>query len=87
VFIGGAVVVGAPFFYPYPYPYDYPPPAYPAPAYAQPPAYVEQGVEQGAGPYYYCPDYGDYYPNVAACPSQWMEVSPGVSPGQSGYPN
>jgi len=71
VVIGGAVVVAAPF-YPYPYPYPYYPPAYPQ-AYAQPPAYVEQGG-QGGNVYYYCPDYRDYYPNVASCPSPWMQV-------------
>lgn len=26
---------------------------------------------------YYCPDYRDYYPNVATCPSQWLQVVPG----------
>jgi hypothetical protein len=25
---------------------------------------------------YYCPDYRDYYPNVATCPSQWLQVVP-----------
>ncbi len=69
VVIGGAFVVAAPF---YPYPYPYYPPAYPQ-AYAQPPAYVEQGG-QGGNVYYYCPDYRDYYPNVASCPSPWMQV-------------
>jgi hypothetical protein len=63
VVIGG-VVVAAPF-YPYPYPYY-------APAYVEPPVYVEQGGTV----YYYCPDYGDYYPNVASCPSPWMKVLP-----------
>jgi hypothetical protein len=66
VFVGGTVIIGAPFFYPYPY---YPP-VYAAP-YAEPPAYVEQG----GGVYYYCPDYNDYYPNVSSCPSQWVPVS------------
>ena len=36
------------------------------------PVYVEQGSELR----YYCPDYRDYYPNVATCPSQWMQVIP-----------
>ena len=63
VFVGGTVIIGAPFFYPY-YPY-YPP------VYAPPPAYIEQG----GGVYYYCPDYNDYYPNVSTCPSQWVPVS------------
>ncbi len=62
VVVGGAVVIGAPFFFPYPY---YPP------VYAPPPVYIEQG----AGVYYYCPDYNDYYPNVPSCPSQWVPVS------------
>jgi hypothetical protein len=65
-FVGGTVIVGAPFFFPYPY---YPP-VYAAP-YAEPPAYIEQG----GGVYYYCPDYNDYYPNVPSCPSQWVPVS------------
>lgn len=38
------------------------------------PVYVEQGSEVR----YYCPDYRDYYPNVATCPSQWMQVIPGA---------
>jgi len=67
VFVGGPVIVGAPFFYPY---YPYYPPVYAAP-YAEPPAYIEQG----GGVYYYCPDYNDYYPNVSSCPSQWVPVS------------
>jgi len=68
-FVGGTVVIGAPFFYPY---YPYYPPVYAAPpVYAEPPAYIEQG----GGVYYYCPDYNDYYPNVASCPSQWVPVS------------
>ncbi len=72
VFVGGTVVIGAPFFYPY-YPYyPYYPPVYAAPpVYSEPPAYIEQG----GGVYYYCPDYNDYYPNVASCPSQWVPVS------------
>ncbi len=67
VFVGGTIVVGAPFFYPY---YPYYPPVYPVP-YSEPPAYIEQG----GGVYYYCPDYNDYYPNVSSCPSQWVPVS------------
>jgi hypothetical protein len=74
VIVGGAVVVGAPFFYPYPYPY-YPPVYAPPPAYTEPPVYIEQG----GGVYYYCPDYNDYYPNVSSCPSQWVPVSAAAS--------
>jgi hypothetical protein len=78
--VGGAIVIGTTFFYPYYYyPYYYPyypyyyPPAYAAaPAYSEPPTYVEQGP----GVQYYCPDYRDYYPNVATCPSQWLQVIP-----------
>jgi hypothetical protein len=69
VFVGGTVIVGAPFFYPY-YPY-YPPVYAPPPGYAEPPAYIEQGGSM----YYYCPEYNDYYPNVSSCPSQWVPVS------------
>jgi len=36
------------------------------------PVYVEQSSEVR----YYCPDYRDYYPNVATCPSQWLQVIP-----------
>lgn len=74
VVIGGAFFLGWPYYYP-----PYYPPAYAAPAYADPPVYVEQGD----GVLYYCPDYRDYYPNVAECPSPWMQVLPGAS----GYPN
>ena len=38
------------------------------------PVYVEQSSDLR----YYCPDYRDYYPNVATCPSQWMQVIPGA---------
>ena len=76
-FGGGTVVIGAPFFYPwypyYPY-YPYYPQAYPVP-YAEPQTYIEQG----AGVYYYCPEYRDYYPNVSSCPSQWVPVSASAS--------
>ncbi len=70
---GGTVIVAAPFYgYPY-YPYyPYFPPAYPAPVYSEPPAYIEQS----SNIHYYCPDYRDYYPNVASCPSPWMQVLP-----------
>lgn len=78
------VVVAAPFFYPYYYyypyyPYYYPS-AYPAPAYSESPTYVEQGPSI----LYYCPDYRDYYPNVATCPSPWLQVLP---QGTGAYPN
>ncbi len=69
---GGTVIVAAPFYgYPY-YPYyPYYPSAYPAPVYSEP-TYIEQGSDI----HYYCPDYRDYYPNVASCPSAWMQVLP-----------
>jgi hypothetical protein len=44
-------------------------PVYP-PVY--PPAYSEPISELR----YFCPDYRDYYPNVASCPSQWLQVVP-----------
>jgi hypothetical protein len=70
------VVVSAPLFWypPYPYPYGYPyvAPAYGGSAYTETPQYVEQGDSIR----YYCPDYRDYYPNVASCPSPWMQVVP-----------
>lgn len=64
--VGSTVILGAPFFYP--------PPVYvaPAPVYAEPPVYIEQGSQI----YYYCPDYREYYPNVATCPSPWLQVLP-----------
>lgn len=72
---GGTVIVAAPFFYGYPYypyyPYPYYPPVYPAPVYSEP-----TYIEQGSNIHYYCPDYRDYYPNVASCPSAWMQVAP-----------
>ena len=46
------------------------------PAYPPVPAPVY--VEQSSDLRYYCPDYRDYYPNVATCPSQWMQVIPGA---------
>jgi len=63
---GSTVILGAPFFYP--------PPVYiaPAPVYTEPPVYIEQSSQV----YYYCPDYRDYYPNVATCPSPWLQVLP-----------
>jgi hypothetical protein len=79
VIVGGAVFVGAPFWYPpYPYGYPYPYPYYESPGYADPaytqqPAYIEQGDIR-----YYCPDSQDYYPNVPTCPSPWMQVLPGA---------
>jgi hypothetical protein len=83
VIVGGAIVVGSPFFwyppYPYPYPYYYPypyvAPAYGGSAYTEAPTYIEQGDIA-----YYCPDYQDYYPNVPSCPSPWMQVIPGAPP-------
>jgi hypothetical protein len=38
----------------------------PVPAYGEPTSALR----------YYCPDYRDYYPNVATCPSQWLQVVP-----------
>ena len=38
----------------------------PVPAYGEPTSDLR----------YYCPDYRDYYPNVATCPSQWLQVVP-----------
>lgn len=81
VIVGGAIVVGAPFFWypPYPYPYyPYVAPAYGGPAYTEVPTYVEQGSPNGV--WYYCPDYQDYYPNVPSCPSPWVQVVPGAPP-------
>jgi len=80
VIVGGAIVVGAPFFWYPPYPYPYPPYAYVAPgyggsAYTEVPTYIEQGAVA-----YYCPDYQDYYPNVPNCPSPWMQVVPEQAP-------
>ena len=53
------VVIGAPFYVPPVYAYDYPP-AY---TYAPAPSY-----------WYYCPSYGQYYPNVSSCPEPWVPV-------------
>jgi hypothetical protein len=74
--VRSTIVVAAPFFY---YPPVYAAPVYPVPVYQEPPVYVEQSSEVR----YYCPDYRDYYPTVATCPSPWLQVLPGAS----GYPN
>jgi hypothetical protein len=76
VVISSTIVVAAPFFY---YPPAYAAPVYPVPVYQEPAVYIEQGLEVR----YYCPDYRDYYPAAATCPSPWMRVLPGAS----GYPN
>jgi hypothetical protein len=81
VFVGGAVIVGAPFYgYPYYAPYYYPPP-YDQPYYSDQPAYIEQ-PQQSVAPRFYCPDYRAYYPSVQNCPSQWLQVVP----NSGGYP-
>jgi hypothetical protein len=69
-FVGPRVFVG-PGFYPYPY-YGY---AYGYPyGYAASPVVVQQ---EPAGQYwYYCQDPAGYYPQVAACPSGWLQVAP-----------
>jgi hypothetical protein len=41
---------------------------YPGPAYPPPPAPTY---------WYYCPAYGDYYPNVPSCPEPWVPVPAG----------
>jgi len=76
VVVSSTIVVAAPFFY---YPPVYAAPVYPVPVYQEPAVYIEQGLEVR----YYCPDYRDYYPSAATCPSPWMRVLPGAS----GYPN
>jgi hypothetical protein len=53
------VFLGAPFYVPPAYPYYYPP-AY---TYEPAPSY-----------WYYCPSYGQYYPNVSSCPEPWVPV-------------
>jgi len=83
-----------PGYYPgyYGYPYGYPAYGYPAPAYGYPPAavgaysspaYVEQGVAQGApapaqaqaqGDWYYCAASRTYYPYVGECPAGWQRM-------------
>jgi len=55
----GGVFIGAPFVVPPVYPYYYPP-VY---TYDQVPSY-----------WYYCPSYGQYYPNVSSCPEPWVTV-------------
>ena len=44
----------------------------PAPVYVP----VYPPIPASADLRYYCPDYRDYYPNVATCPSQWLQVVP-----------
>ena len=72
VFVG--VGVGTPFWrtaYAYPYPaYTYPTPTVYAQSYVPPePAY-----------WYYCTDYGAYYPYVQRCPTEWLKVVPQPAP-------
>jgi hypothetical protein len=52
----------------------------PAPVYVPiyTPVPVPVHVEPGSDLRYFCPDYRDYYPNVASCPSQWLQVVPGT---------
>lgn len=58
------------------YPYGYRTVVVPAPIYV--PEYVPVPAPAAPAPElrYYCPDYRDYYPNVATCPSQWLQVVP-----------
>ena len=72
IVVGSAIVLAGPLLYYFFYPPGYP--VYAVPAYADPPIYVDPAAAR-----YYCPDYRDYYPNVAACPSPWLEVLPDPS--------
>jgi hypothetical protein len=49
-----------------------------APVYVPVYTPVPTPIEPGSALLYYCPDYRDYYPNVATCPSQWLQVVPGT---------
>jgi hypothetical protein len=44
------------------------------PVYPPNPAYPP--TPASADLLYYCPDHRDFYPNVATCPSQWLQVIP-----------
>jgi len=39
--------------------------------YYYPPAYT---YDQAPSYWYYCPSYGQYYPNVSSCPEPWVTV-------------
>jgi hypothetical protein len=56
---GGVIFLGAPVIVGPAYGYGY---VYSPPAYAPPTVY------------YYCPSYGGYYPDVPACPDEWVPV-------------
>ena len=71
-FVGGPREFVGPGFYPYPYyGYGY---AYPY-AYADPSVVVAPSTAYAGQ--YYCQNPPGYYPQVAACPSGWLQVAPG----------
>src|SRR5262245_14321096 len=72
VFVGGGV--GAPFWQPA---YAYPYPAY---AYAPPTVYAQSYVPPEPVYWYYCQDYGTYYPYIQQCPTEWLKVLPRPAP-------
>jgi hypothetical protein len=57
---------------------------YPVPVYVAPPApavYIEQPQAPSQAWWYYCPQYGAYYPHVQSCPVPWQRVVPQPPPG------
>jgi hypothetical protein len=66
------------YVYPPPY-YVYPPPYYiaPPPVVYSAPVVVPSPVYVTSPPtayWYYCPNYGAYYPSVPTCPQPWVPV-------------
>jgi len=72
VFVG--VGVGAPLWRPA-YAHTYPVYAYPLPT-----VYAQSYVPPEPPYWYYCPDYGAYYPYVQQCPTEWLKVVPQPAP-------
>ncbi|HYB69180.1 MAG TPA: hypothetical protein VEH80_00845 [Candidatus Bathyarchaeia archaeon] len=68
-FVGPRVFVG-PGFYPYyGYPYPY--------VYTDPSVVVTPSTAYAGQYWYYCQNPAGYYPQVAACPTGWLQVAPG----------
>ena len=85
VFVGGTFFVG-PAWYGY-----HPPPYYYGPTYeatnAQPSVYVEkfEGTPSAESGEIFCPQAGEYYPDIQQCPGGWQRViRPTEPPAQGG---
>jgi hypothetical protein len=75
--VGMSVMIGAPFWSPW----YYPPIYYPSIVVERqaPPVYIEQSPpaeSRQSGYWYFCQSAGGYYPEVRACPEDWVKVPP-----------